>query len=539
MIAALAFAVLVYTDVPPEVERVSVYQWRAGSAPAPIDVSPAREGARVTLALPAGAMAIVMLQRRDGAYLLDGPVAIADARIERRLDEVWRSTIQGGVAGDPAGAAGIAWLAADGTAGDRWPACWWTTVARWECHGVPIGAAGVVLAPDGHRLWSAAIRGRSAAQLTPSSWGRLLLAGDRGDGALPRLTARIARPLPPPRRPKSVRVDTAALADVRTTRLGSSAIWIAGDSLPPSAWVDIRSARSGPAYLSLADVAEGPPDVPVRVLLDTRSVAAAVVSDRGEPVAAALVTIFRLVDPLPAPGAREPPPRRVWISETVADLAGTLRLDGLGDGVYEIVAWHTQLGRGSLLLPAGADRVTIRVLSPGIARGRVLAGGTPAAGVEVTVVPDPSALALAEDFLDLKGGDARSGVDGRFAVTLAPGGGGEVRVGGGPHPIRRLPLPSVRMPIVELGDIDLGRGITLSIALDQDPGCDLRAAGPIGRAGLRIVTATRTGPGLFSMTLPEEGSWEFGLVCGRDERALAPAVVRVTDHMPPLTFSVR
>ena len=95
------------------------------------------------------------------------------------------------------------------------------------------------------------------------------------------------------------------------------------------------------------------------------------------------------------------------------------------------------------------------------------------------------------------------------------------------------------MPIVELGDIDLGRGITLSIALDQDPGCDLRAAGPIGRAGLRIVTATRTGPGLFRMTLPEEGSWEFGLVCGRDERALAPAVVRVTDHMPPLMFSVR
>jgi hypothetical protein len=181
-----------------------------------------------------------------------------------------------------------------------------------------------------------------------------------------------------------------------------------------------------------------------------------------------------------------------------------------------------------MLLPAGAGRVTIRVLSPGIARGRVLAGGKPAAGVDVISMPDPAAYAAAVDPIDVKGGDARSGPDGRFMLALAPGGGGELRVGGGAYAIRRLPLPRAPLPIVELGDIEVGRSIAVSVVLDQDPGCDVRATGPVGRSGLQIVTATRTGPGLFAMTLPEEGSWEFVLMCGRQGRAVTPAIVKVT-----------
>ena len=113
-------------------------------------------------------------------------------------------------------------------------------------------------------------------------------------------------------------------------------------------------------------------------------------------------------------------------------------------------------------------------------------------------------------------------------------------MGGGTFAVRRVPLPRAPLPIVELGDIELGRPITVSIVLNEDPGCDVRAAGPIGRSGLRIVTAVRTAPGVFSLTLLEEGSWEFGLLCGRDERPLAPSVVRISDQMPPgLTFVVR
>lgn len=540
MIAALALAAIVYTDVPPQVERVKTFKWDAGR-PVPLDVPVTRDGSRMTLLAPSNSRLVVILQRHDGAYLLDGPVTIAGAEAGRRLDDIWRSTIQGGADAAVSGRPAIEWLGGDGAAGSQWPACWWETDTAWVCMGVPVGAAGIVLANDGLRLWSAPVRPRTpTSSMTSSSWGRLVIVSDSGDGVPPRLTLTVARPVAPPRRPRSVRVDTAALPDVRVTRVDPAAFWIAGDSPPPSAWIDVRSARSGPAYLLLSEVVEGPPVVPLRILLDEpRILEATVLSDEGRPGGGALVTVFRVIDPVPLPAAREPPPRRVLALERTSDEEGKVRLDGLGDAVYELVAWHPRLGRGSVLLPAGAGRVTIKLVSPGIARGRVLAGGKAVAGVDVTVVPDPSALAQAEDVVDLKGGDARTGVDGRFAVTLAAGGGGEVRVGGGTYPVRRVPLPAAHVPIVELGDIDLGRGLAVSIALDQDPGCDVRATGPIGRAGLRVVTAARNGPGLFSIALPEEGLWEFGLLCGRDERALLPPVVRVTEQSSSLTFTVR
>jgi hypothetical protein len=541
MIAALALAALVYQDVPPEVERIAAYEWRAGSPPAPLDAGVSREGSRWTVAVPKAAAVIIVLHRRDGRYLLDGPIAISSDEAERRLDGVWRQTVQGGAVGAVVGTPAIEWLSAADAAADSWPACWWTAPARWACMGAPIGAAGVVIAADGHRLWSTPAGGQMAVSLRPAGWGRLVVVRDRHGGVLPGLTAAAVRAVIPPQRTKTVRLEVSALPDVRVSPVGRSAVWIAGDSSPPSAWIEIRTTRSGPAYLPLADVAEGSPQVAVQVLLDdSRVVNAVVMSDRATPAPGALVSIFRLIDPPASQGGREPPPRRVFASEAVTDDEGGVRIEGLGDAVYEIVAWHPRFGRGSRLLAADTDHVTISLQSPGIARGRVLVGGKPAAGVDVTVVPNPSAYAAADDPIDLKGGDGRSGPDGRFVVALAPGGGSEVRVGGGMFAVRRLPLPPAPLPIVELGDIDLGRAIMVSIVLNEDPGCDVRAAGPIGRTGLRIVTAVRTAPGVFSLTLPEEGSWEFGLLCGREERALAPSVVRILDQMPPgLTFVVR
>jgi hypothetical protein len=539
MLAALSSSPVVYQNVPPEIERITAYEWRTGSAPVPIEISVTRQASRWTVAL-SNETVVVLLHRHDGAYLLDGPIAITEDRGQRRLDGVWRRMLEGGVQGDPGGAPPIEWLPANGSNADPWPACWWAGSARWSCLGVPQGAAGVIFAAGGQRLWSAIVGTQSAASLSGSSWGRLIVIRDREGDAPPRMKVTIARPVVPPQRAKSVRVEAAALADARVTPVEGSSVWIAGDSSPPSAWIEIRSARSGPAYLLLTDVTDGSPQVPVRVLLDdTRVVDAAVVSDRAVPAAGALATVFRVIDPPTAPGSREPPPRRVFVAEAMADPQGRFRVEGLGDAAYEIVAWHAQLGRGSLLLSAGADRVTIHIRPPGIARGRVLTGGKPASGVDVIAVPDPAAFAAAEDPIDVKGGDARTGADGRFAVALAAGGGGELRVGGGTHAIRRVPLPRAPLPIVDLGDIELGRAIVLSIVLDQDPGCDVRAAGPLGRAGLRIVTAIRAAPGVFGITLPEEGSWEFTLLCGRDERALMPPVVRVTEQSSSLVFAVR
>src|SRR5260370_594662 len=84
------------------------------------------------------------------------------------------------------------------------------------------------------------------------------------------------------------------------------------------------------------------------------------------------------------------------------------------------------------------------------------------------------------------------------------------------------------VPFVALGDIDLGASIEVTVVLDRDPGCDVRATGPVGRAGLQVVAAVRTAPALFRLGLPEEGTWHVHALCGADERPLSPALVFIT-----------
>jgi hypothetical protein len=535
-------AALVYHDVPAEVSRITAYQWQPGGPVVPLVAPVLKSGAETTVTFVVSATVIVMFGRGDGSYVLDGPVTLSDAIVERTLDHVWRRTVTGsaplGLASTPA----IEWLSADGTTSLAWPACRWSTGGQWDCLGVPLDAGGVALAPYGSRVLSAVVTGETTPVLKATVWGRLIVVSDRDGPGIPRLRFTAARASPPPQRARSVRLETTPLADVHAAILASGVAWLSGDASPPDAWIEIRSARSGPEYAALADVVQGPSSLAMRLTLDDRrDVIASVTTRRGDPAPGALVSVFRLIDPpQPSPAPGQPPPRRVLAAEAIAEADGTVVLDGLGGADYEIVAWHAQLGRNAVRLERTADRVAIRLQPPGVARGRVLSAGRPATGVDVISVPDPAAYAAAEDPIDLKGGDTRTGADGRFAVALASGGGGELRVGGGSYAVTRVPLPRAPLPVVDLGDIELARGLTLSVTLDQDPGCDLRAAGPIGRSGLHIVTATRAGPGLFSIVLPEEGSWEVGLLCGRDERSLAPAVIRVTSDGPrQVTLAVR
>jgi hypothetical protein len=171
----------------------------------------------------------------------------------------------------------------------------------------------------------------------------------------------------------------------------------------------------------------------------------------------------------------------------------------------------------------------------------VLSGGKPAAGADVIGVPDPSLARVARDVVDLTGGNVRTGADGRFEVSAAAAGGGELRIGGGLYPIRRIPLPRDTVRVLDLGDIELGAAISITASLDGDPGCDLRAAGPIGRTGLMLVAGVRVGAGLYRIDIPEEGAWEFTLSCGGAERALSPAVRQITSALAgkEVQFAVR
>jgi hypothetical protein len=527
-------AQLVYDRLPADVTRVSAYVWRPGTAPVPLAISSTHENRQFVVTLPASQSAIVLMQRKDDAYLVDGPMVIRDAMVQREIDPTWRHTIEG-AADQPTGAPPLDWLAAGGLAGGGWPACWWRDGSRWVCMGVPLDAAGVIVGLAGAGVLSAVASGDSTPVLRGSAWGRLVTVADRGAGPPPRVRLTAARPVSPSQRSRALRLDTASVPDLRVSAVSAGVYWLAGDSSPPDAWLEIRTARSGPEYVPLADVAQGSPQLPLQVILDDRrDLVFSIVSNRGDLAVGALVTVFRLLDSPPAAGARDQrPPRRVLAGEAIADGAGVAQIDGLGDADYEAVAWHPQLGRASVRVAPGESQLTIRLQSPGVARGRVVVGGKPAGGVDVISVPDATAYLGAADPIDLKGGDARTGADGRFWVVLAPSGGGELRVGGGTYPIVRVSLPRPAPPIVDLGDLELGRPLAIQITLDQDPGCDLRATGPVGRSGLQIVAATRTGSGLFTLTLPEEGSWEVVLLCGRNERALAPAVVNVSARDGP------
>jgi hypothetical protein len=321
------------------------------------------------------------------------------------------------------------------------------------------------------------------------------------------------------------------------------AAWLSGADVPPEAWVEIRTDRSGPAYLALQEVAGGSPSLPiVAPLAETRTVDGLAIGDRDQHASGVLVTLFRLIDPPPSTaGSSRENPRRVLAAETIADAGGEFHIDGVGDAEYEVVAWHSLLGRASAALPRRPGVFIIRLTSPGTARGRVLRAGKPAAGVAIISFPSPEAFKTAEDPIDVKGGDARTGADGRFAVMLAASGGGELRVGGGVFPIRRIPLPRAPVPVLDLGDIDLGTPLEITIVLDQESPCDVRATGPVGQSGLQILTGSRTGPGLFRLALPEPGLWAFVLQCARQERPLSPPAVQVTPAHAgkELRFSIR
>jgi hypothetical protein len=253
-----------------------------------------------------------------------------------------------------------------------------------------------------------------------------------------------------------------------------------------------------------------------------------VTSADGAPAARALDTVFRAIDPLPAgPGA--PVPLRVLAAEMVADDEGEFLVEGLGEADYEIVAFHGQLGRASVNLEAAQTKVAIALQAAGIARGRVVAGGKPLAGIDIISVPDRATINAARDITEIKGGDARTGADGRFSVATASTGGGELRISGGSYAVRRVPLPRPAVPLVDLGDIELVPGIDVKIVFDRAVGdCTLRAVGPIGRTGMQIVTAVRNSDGTYAAIIPEPGLWQFALACAVGRYPLSPASVQIT-----------
>jgi len=512
-------AAVTYSGVPAEVVRIQAYEWRDGRAPVELAATIDRVGDAASVQSAAGANVTVRFARSDGFCLLDGPFRWPAEPTERVLDMRWRRSITIDASGSPFENPAIHWIAAMDDE-DGWPRCV-SEAARVTCWGVRAGAPGIAYSESQGRTWWAAVSG-GAARFRSSAWGRLVIV--RGPPFDSSVRVRLRHPVASTQRSRSVRLDTQDVAGATGVPVGQSAIWVAGDEVPEGAWVEVLGVQSGPVYLSMRELAEGPTSLPIHVALpDARVLDGTVLGQGDAPAAGSLVTLFRLLEKPPATTRDRDPPRRVLVRETTADRGGAFRFDRLGEADYEVVAWHPQLGRSSSVLTPGSDRVEIHLRSAGVVRGRIVLGGMPVEGVDVVGVPDQNAIRDAADLVDLKGGDARTGRDGRFLVSLAAA-GGELRIGGGRYPVRRIALTRMGAETVDVGDIELGLAIAITVVLDADIACVPRATGPVGRTGLQVVLGTRTGPGLFAMSIPEPGFWEFGLMCGDAERGLSPAV---------------
>jgi hypothetical protein len=542
-VAERTVTAVTYEDVPPEVARVSIHGWEDEASPVPVAAGVERQGDRLIVRAASGRRSLVLFERADGAYLVDGPFWWPATDAGRVLDRRWRRTIAVASPEPIPDATAFEWVSAGSESGVEWPRCFRSGERLWTCWGAAVGEPGVIVCRAVDRVWWTVVSRGPAPNLRSSNWGRLLLVPE-GSGDQSELRVRFAHPVAQSsQRLPGVRLETADVTAAQSTSVARGAVWVSGEGVPSSGWIEVRTAHFGPAYLALQDVAGGSPSLPLTVRLEeTRVVDGIAVGVRDQPASGAMVTLFRLIDP--PRSARDPSrerPRRVFVAETIADAGGTFHIDGAGDAEYEVVAWHPQLGRASAMLPRTPGVFTVRLESPGTVRGRVLIAGKPLAAVDVISLPGPEAFRRADDLVDLKGGDTRTGPDGRFAVMLAAGGGGELRVGGGTVPIKRIPLPRAPAPVLDLGDIELGSPLEITIVLDQDSTCELRATGPVGQSGLQIVPGVRTGPGLFRMILPEPGLWAFGLFCGRDERPLAPSTVQIgsANAGKEVRFSIR
>ncbi|MGH9410572.1 MAG: hypothetical protein ACRD1V_14080 [Vicinamibacterales bacterium] len=520
-----------YRDLPQEVATATIYIWTAG-APARAAMSLAvRDNRTAALEFVPERTVVVTFARANGDYLIDGPFAWPDHDSDRLPDPLWRRTLRGSAAPDLRADPALDWLPRARGLSDPWPQCRWTSAVAWECWATPAGSDAVLIANRPGTVSWLEIRASIPGQWRTSEWGRFidLIRPDGNDPA--HAHVEIARAAAPPSyRFKSIRLDSVPVPSIETLEFPPSGVWIAGARPPSAAWAAFSADDAAPRYVALDDLAAGAPAVPETIRLDAERPLDGKVLGAAQPAAGAIVTLFRLIDPPPSPEDPQKP-RRVFAAETTAQDDGTFRFQSLGNGNYELVAWHPELGRASILLQPAEQHIAISLELAGLVRGRVLVGGKPAAGVDVFSVPDPAAYSNADDPVTIKGGDGQTGADGRFALSVAPSGGGELRIGGGAYSTRRVPLPSTPMPVVDLGDIELGAPLAISIVLDQDSPCNVLATGPVGRLGLQIVTGVRTGPGLYRVTIAEEGQWEFGLDCEGTITPLSPSMMTVTQDL--------
>jgi hypothetical protein len=166
-----------YRDVPAEIARVRVYEWREGRPPVEFPAEAKRDGDAVSIRGKPGALVIALFLRGADTYLLDGPFRWPGTDGARTLDQRWRRSIGMEMRADEPDDGPVEWLMSS-TDIDAWPRCVrdWPHITCWGVGGGgggPVGGSWSSRSPD--RMigcWWSVVGQHGGRSSVPRDWGR-------------------------------------------------------------------------------------------------------------------------------------------------------------------------------------------------------------------------------------------------------------------------------------------------------------------------------------------------------------------------------
>ena len=346
-------------------------------------------------------------------------------------------------------------------------------------------------------------------------WGRVVqLHGPSGTGwSKLRLTVLCQKQ--PGARSLSVRPVLVQDADSGVYRLGPGTWWIAGFGPPRDRLLELRGSSVATDRVELRRLVAAPPSLPFLLgVVPGTTLKGLVVGTDDQPARHTMVSAFEYQEPSRAVGTTAASPTRRWIADAISDADGRFEIDGLASKRYEFIALHGTLGRAVIDWEVDGRLFLVRLEGTPRLRGRVVSNGYPASGVPVRPLPSRETFEQAVDPIAVVAPAVVTADDGQFDVTVPSEGDGQLLIGNATGPRIRVPYPDVSKlgPVVELGDLALPPSADLLVRFR--PGCEVRAAGPVGDLGLTMVEASYDAvSGLYRLRIPDPGLWWVEAVC--------------------------
>ena len=408
-----------------------------------------------------------------------------------------------------------------------WPRCD-VDSGRWVCTGVEVGTGGLVVFSPGQPARFVHVPSNDLeANGTPTAhtfaWANVMVIHAEGEPELVKARMRLWRPTASAVERASRLVPEAAVG-CRSFRIALSTL-VTGCSVAQDVEAELLAEGRGTVRVVLKH-ASASLYSPVDVLMpQDQPVAGVVETDERRPAPETQIDISELLE-VTDPDGRARLVRR-WVSAVETDSDGRFRVDGLHRRWYEALALNPRHGRATVRFRPGRPDLVIQLSPVPRATGRVWQRGVPVAGALVDLAPDLATFARRADPFDAVSPGTVTGTDGRFDVSLPPGGASDVRITFDDAILRRAIPQGLKGRVIDLGDLELPAPIVVDVEYHGPEYCTLIGVGPIGRSRVSLAEATVSGPGRRRLRLPEGGRWATAARCGTRDRHVRPASIDV------------